>query len=209
MTTDKQRVSVGARIRRLLIAVAITLVWMAPSGAGEVNELSITENDGEYHVRILMLLDAPAQYVYQVITDFENANRICPAVTRTELLEPPDDLTVRLRNYLKYCFVTFCYDLEWVGDIRALPNGYLEMDTVPELSNFKYGSSIWNVHPLGNRTEVLHETVMKPDFYVPPLIGKLLMKFRFRHEILATFDRIESEAKSEMGGAERNRNGRQ
>jgi hypothetical protein len=191
----------------LLTAVAVTLVWIIPLRAGDISELAITEDNGAYHVRILMFLDASAQYVYQVITDFENVSRICPSVTGSELLEPPDERTVRLRNYLKYCFVTFCYDLEWVGDIRVFPDGYLKMETVPELSNFEYGSSIWNVHPIGSRTEVLHETVMKPGFYVPPLIGKLLMKFYFRREILATFDRIESEAQSAMSEAEHDRKG--
>ena len=213
MTTDSiqlipVRVRIG-RIRTLLIAVALSFVWAAPAGGGEISELAITEDEGEYHVRVLMVLDAPAQPVYQVITDFENSHRISPAVTKSELLHPPNDLTVRLRNYLKYCFVTFCYDLEWVGDIQELPDGYVKVDTVPELSNFEYGSSLWNVHPLGGRTQVLHETVMKPDFYVPPLIGALIMKFRFRNEIIATFNRIESEAQSVANEAEHDRHARE
>ena len=87
-------------IRKLLVVVALSFACVPQSSASEISDFAITEREGEYHVRILTVLDAPAEQVYQVITDFENSERIYPAVTKSEVLRAPDDSTVRLQNYL-------------------------------------------------------------------------------------------------------------
>ncbi len=56
------------------------------SSAAEVEDLSVTTANGEYRLRIAAMLDAPADYVYSVITDYKHAYRINPSVIKVEIL---------------------------------------------------------------------------------------------------------------------------
>ena len=54
--------------------------------ADEPEELSVTAVDGEYSLQVAVVLNAPEEYVYKVITDYKNAYRINPAITNVEIL---------------------------------------------------------------------------------------------------------------------------
>ena len=73
--------------------------------------------------------------------------------------------------------------------------GNINVETIPELSSFESGSAVWEIRPLGEHTRVFHESSLKPDFFMPPVIGNKLMKKRMRKDTLATFNRIECYAK--------------
>ena len=48
--------------------------WICP--ASQVERLAVTHSDGEYRLEIVSLLDAPANYAYDVITDYQHAYRL-------------------------------------------------------------------------------------------------------------------------------------
>lgn len=172
------------------------LLFTSFSTAGEIEELLVTEEGGVYQIRIVMILGASADSVYKVITDHEHSYLIHPSITESEILPSPDGETVRLRNHFEYCITLFCFDIDWVGDMKELRDGYMTVDTVPELSSFESGSAVWHVRPHGEHTRVLYQANMKPDFFIPPIIGNLLMKYQLREEALTSFTKIECQAKT-------------
>ena len=60
---------------------------------------------------------------------------------------------------------------------------------------FESGSAVWQIRPVGEHTRVYHESSLKPDFFIPPVIGNKLMKNKMQKDTLATFNRIECYAK--------------
>jgi hypothetical protein len=162
--------------------------------AGELEELSVTEVDGEYTLRIVSVLDVPADYVYEVITDYRHAYRINPAITEVEILPSDREDVVRVRNLSEHWVGPFCFHINWVGDIFRSREGHIRVRTIPELSSFESGSAIWKIHPRGERTWVLHESRLKPDFFIPPLLGVSIMKDKLETDALATITRIECHA---------------
>jgi hypothetical protein len=68
------------------------------SSPGEHEELSVTGRDGGYRLRIVSVLDAPADYVYDVITDYKHAYRINPSITEVEILSTERAELIRVRN---------------------------------------------------------------------------------------------------------------
>lgn len=177
----------------LLGFVALWLYTALPL-AKESEEFSVSETDGEYRLRIVQVLDAPADYVYRVITDYQHAYRISPAITEVEILPSDDDAVTRIRNHSEHRVGPFCFDIDWVGVIREVQPGQLWVDTVPEYSSFESGHAYWRVDPVGQRTQVVHESSLKPKFFIPPVIGDLLMKKYLKEDTLATFRRIECHA---------------
>jgi hypothetical protein len=165
------------------------------SMAGELEALSVTESEGEYRLQIVSVLYAPADYVYRVITDYLHAYRLNPTITEVEILPSGRDQVVRVRNLSEQCVGPFCFSIDWVGDIEEPGDGNIKVETIPELSSFESGSAVWQIRPVGEHTRVYHESSLKPDFFIPPVIGNKLMKNKMQKDTLATFNRIECYAK--------------
>ena len=177
-------------------ALAAWCLFSSISTAAEFEELSVTEANGEYRLRIAAVLDAPANYVHIVITDYKHAYRINPSVTKVEILPSGHDGVIRVRNLSEQWVGPFCFSINWIGDILDTGEGDITVNTVPEPGNFKSGAAIWKIRPQGERTWVLHESKLKPDFFIPPVIGDNIMMNRMRTNTLDTFRRIECHARA-------------
>ncbi len=181
---------------RVLCCLAALNCLPSLSRAGQLEAFSVTEEDGEYKARVAILLDAPADYVYGVITDYKHIYRLHPSIIESEILPAEDDATVRVRNRFEHCIALFCMEVEMVEDIMEVGDGTLVATTVPALSSFASGNAVWHVHAFeGGRARVQYQANMKPDFFIPPLIGSLIIKSRLRREIMTSFSRIECHAR--------------
>ncbi len=181
-------------------AVSVCALFALPlctsiSSADELVELSVKKTDGAYSLRVVSVLDAPVDYVYDVITDYKHAYRINPAITEVEILPSDRGDVVRVRNLSEHWVGPFCFKIDWVGDIVEPRDGYLKISTIPELSSFESGSAVWELRSQGERTWVLHESSLKPDFFMPPVIGDRIMKKQMKEDTLDTLNRIECYAK--------------
>jgi hypothetical protein len=177
------------------ICCLVTLILCSPiSPADEPEELSVTAADGEYSLQVTVILNAPVDYVYKVITDYKNAYRINPAITNVEILPSGRDDVIRVRNLSEQCVWPFCFNIAWVGDIRETGDGGLEVKTLPGLSDFVSGSAIWRIRPQGDRTWVFYNSRLKPAFFIPPVIGDIILINHIKNDTLATFKRIECQA---------------
>jgi hypothetical protein len=164
------------------------------STAGELEELSVTDADGAYSLRIAEVLDVPADYVRKVITDYKHAYRIDPTITKVEVLLTHRDGVVRVRNLSEQCVGPFCFEIAWAGDIVETKEGDIQVRTLPELSNFESGSAIWRIRPQGEHTWVFYESSLKPAFFIPPVIGHIIMKKHIKKDALDIFKNIERQA---------------
>jgi len=186
-----------------LINTCVLVAWVlfgSASVSGEILELSVTERDGELKVRMISVLDAPAEYVYRVLTDYKHGNRIHPSITEVEVLRSGRDGVIRVKNRSEHRVGLFLFEVEWVGDIVETAHSRIDIATIPEIGSFHSGAALWEIRPLGERTWVLHESTLKPKSFGVPIIGGHVMKKHMKDETVATFNRIECNAKimSEM-----------
>jgi len=177
-------------------ALAAVCLFGSISSAAEFEELSVTEANGEYRLRIVAVLDAPADYVHIVVTDYKHAYRINPSVIKVEIQPSDHDGVVRVHNLSEQRVGPFCFNINWVGDILDTGDGDIRVKTVPEPGNFESGDAIWKIRPRGERTWVLHESRLKPDFFIPPVIGENIMRNKMKTNTLDTFKRIECHARA-------------
>jgi hypothetical protein len=177
-------------------ALAAGFLYGSISSAAEFEELSVTEANGEYRLRIVAVLDAPADYVHIVVTDYKHAYRINPSVIKVEIQPSDHDGVVRVHNLSEQRVGPFCFNINWVGDILDTGDGDIRVKTVPEPGNFESGDAIWKIRPRGERTWVLHESRLKPDFFIPPVIGENIMRNKMKTNTLDTFKRIECHARA-------------
>lgn len=159
--------------------------------AGQAPKIEIMEQSGVYQIKIVAVIDAPASHVRNVLTDFRHIYRLNPSIIESDVLKQHDDDSVNVRTKVIGCAAYFCKELERVEKVSMLPSGDLYAEIIPELSQFKSGQTHWRIKEVGNHCEITYESDMEPDIFIPPVVGKFLIKKSIREEMQTSFANLE------------------
>jgi len=159
--------------------------------SGKRPEIEINEQSGVYHIKVVALIAAPADYVRYVLTDYRHIYRLNPSIIESEVLEYHDDGSVSVRTKVVGCAAYFCEELDRVEKVRKLSSGDLHAEIIPELSQFKSGQTHWRIEQRDDYCEVTYLSDMEPDIYIPPVVGKFLIKKSIREEMQTSFTNLE------------------
>jgi hypothetical protein len=181
----------GVRVCEL----AMLLLASGVCSAGRIEKLAVTHSDGEYRLEVVSELNVPTRYAYDVITDYQHAYRLNPAIVEVDVLPGGREGAVRVRNRSEHWFGPFYFHIDWIGEIQSPNPGPLEVVTIPENSSFESGHALWTIRSQGEGTLVEYQSRLKPKFFIPPVIGEMIMENRIREETLTTFQRIECQAR--------------
>ncbi len=174
----------------VLILTAIAIARAAP--AVEVERAEIRFVGRAYHYHFSALLAADAADVRAVVTDYDRLARINDNVVTSRLIERYGPTSLKRQLLIKQCLLVFCFDLNFVERVDFLPNGDITTDILPRESNFRSGTSVWRIVPVAPAsTRVTLEASQEPDFWIPPIIGPLIMKRTFLAEVRETTAKIE------------------
>jgi len=154
-------------------------------------EIEIMEQSGAYQIKVVAVIDAPASHVLYVLTDYQHIYRLNPSIIENEVVQRHDDGSVNVRTRVVGCAAYFCDELDRVERVRILPSGDLYAEIIPELSEFKSGKTLWQIKSLGEHSEITYNSDLEPDVFIPPLLGKFLVKKSIREEMLVSFANLE------------------
>lgn len=159
--------------------------------AGELVHARVEHKDKRYIVEIEMLIDAGLVHVQRLLTDYDHLTRLNSAIRESNLIYSLDDHTHRVHVVTEACVTFFCKRISQVQDVEELPGGIIITTVIPEKSDFDYAHARWKISAEGGRTRISFNTDLKPSFWVPPLIGPLLIEKKLREETLATLEGLE------------------
>lgn len=183
-------------ITRLLLATLVfTLVYGTQVLANELAEVEVTEDEGVYYIKASAVLNAPADYVRNVLTDYAHIYRLNPSIIESEVLASSDKNSSRVRTKVIGCIASFCEELERVEEVRTLASGDIQAEIVPESGQFKSGITLWKIQSMGEHARLTYHAEMEPGFFIPPIIGSYLVKARLRDEITTSFTTLEKIAR--------------
>jgi Polyketide cyclase / dehydrase and lipid transport len=157
----------------------------------DIHEVEVTEQGGVYHINASVVINAEAEYVHQVLVDFVHIYRLNPSIIESDVLDTKDGQNTDVRTRVLGCAGYFCQELERVEKVRQLPSGDLVAEIVPEKSEFRSGKTVWHIEPMGERSRIVYESEMEPDFYIPPVVGKFMAKKSIHTEITTSFQNLE------------------
>ncbi len=157
----------------------------------EFTELQVYEDSGVYYIRVVAEIDAPAEYVHKVLTDYDHIYRLNPSITESQLLPSPGNGVVRVKTRILDCIFIFCMEIDRVEDVSELPAHDLRTVIVPTLSSFRSGKADWKIEGRKERSRVIYKAQMEPDFMIIPIIGPSFIKSMLRKEMAASLSRIE------------------
>lgn len=166
--------------------------------ANDISEFEVTEDEGVFYINASVVIHAPAEYVHNVLTDYVHIYRLNPSIIESEVLISPDDNVARVRTKVIACVISYCEEIERVEDVRILASGDIQAKIVPEYSQFKSGVTLWQVRPMGDDSRLTYHAEIEPDFFIPPVIGNVIVKTKLRDEIMTSFRRLEKIANIQL-----------
>jgi carbon monoxide dehydrogenase subunit G len=188
----------GSRLIRIVGVLFIAFFVAAPySQAAETVEVQVEREDGVYHIYFEILIDAPRDRVYEIMTDYANLQELSPGIVSSELLSGDAGGEARVDITLKPCVWVLCKTLRKVSTVTLNAYGAIVYTTVPESSDFKKGKEqvIVKESQIPGQTRVTYSARLVPDFFVPPLIGPWLMRKHIVQNLSVSNSRVEKLAR--------------
>ena len=194
------------RTTRARCAAAVALICAAlGTGAAELRSLDVTRNGGRYELVAETRFNARAEDSFAVLLDYEDGGfgRISSVYKASDYLEPAPDGTPIVYTRMEGCVLGFCKTLERVERLETDAPHYIRTIALPEKSDFEFSESVWELKPVEGGTEVKYRLVIDPDFWVPPVIGPLVLKHQLKSGGERAIHRIQRLARGEATELER------
>ena len=177
------------------------LLWLwgllVPNGAAaaQIERLDVSRDANLFQLTLKAYLDVPSDAVWATLTDYSNLHRLAKAVQLSEVLGSHSDGSQVIRTRSHVCVWIFCRDFEHVQRMYDREPGHLQADSLPEQSDFAYGFTRWLLIPQGEGTRFVLTSELRPDFWVPPVLGPYLIKRGLLNTALEALRGLEREAR--------------
>lgn len=159
-------------MKNLILSTAAGLLASAQFAYGlEVIDIVVDVDDGRYRVVGKSRVEASPEFVYTALIDYDNFHKLAGGIAETKYL-PVDENGDRLA-YTRFesCVLFFCKKVEKIERIDGRPSESIDVEAIPERSDFIFNESRWLIEQAGDATLLTYESEFEPDFWIPPLIG--------------------------------------
>jgi hypothetical protein len=178
--------------------VLFILHWLTlTANASQLVRLEVDQRADVYEIRVEMEVDAPAEAVRAILTDYANLDRLNASITASEVVGTNHGGAVRVLTRFRNCVLFFCMNIQKVEDVTEDNQGRILVAMVPGSSNFRSGHASWEVRSTGNRSRVIHHAKLEPDLWIPPWMGTAILKNTLRQEILESFENLDCLARDQ------------
>ena len=145
-----------------------------------------------------IVIDAPLPDVYDALLDYDRFAALSKSFTESRYIEPAEDGTPRVYTRIEGCIWFFCKRIDRYARLEFSPQTWVKSTAEPELSDAEYSVEEWNLSPRGDTTHIYYTHELKPGFWVPPLIGTMVIKRTLKRGSMEAAVRIEQMARNEV-----------
>jgi len=183
---------------RLIVTLGLLISSMASSSA-YLKKSSIEYRDKKFLYSFEAQINAHHERVLGKLHNFEQWDKLNDNISKSKVLETLPGKKIKRLLTLTQCIFTFCFNLKFV-EVVAFSKDKLEMNIIPGEGNFSAGQAIWETVPEGaDKTLIRVSATLTPDFWIPPVIGPLVLERVFLKQISKTIKTIETLARSRKG----------
>ncbi|MEM7084443.1 MAG: SRPBCC family protein [Pseudomonadota bacterium] len=184
------------------LGVMALLVWCSSAiSAAELDSIAVSSESKRYFVRSVATLDAPIEAVYDTLIDFDNYEQFSSAYDDARWLVRHDDDSGEIYTYTRGCILFVCRGFGRTETVKAKRPVFIETKVDPARSKVRYGVSVWHIEAAGDQTRIQFALDFEPDFWVPPLIGPIVVKRYLRKGGADALIRIEQLAQQRLADA--------
>jgi carbon monoxide dehydrogenase subunit G len=180
----------GFAMLRIITGLCVSYLVSLPAEASRLVRLDIDRKADIFEIQVEMEMDAPAENIRAVLTDYNNLDRLNASITTSRVVRTENGGAVRVLTRLENCVLFFCMDMKKVEDVTQDAQGRILVSIVPGKSSFRSGNASWEIRSTGKGSRVIHHARVEPDIMIPPLIGNSILKSRLRDEIMEVFQNL-------------------
>jgi hypothetical protein len=182
----------GAIRRWVLFSLVLTVSSIGQvTHAFETAAANISFRGNTYTYTFSAVLQGSSDAVLAIVTDYDNLQPINDNIIESRVLERYAHGELKRILRLRQCILVFCFKLKFVEHISESGNT-ITATIIPAESNFRDGVAEWLIEPLDDtHTRLTLSATQTPDFWLPPIIGPLILKRVFMIEVRETCARIE------------------
>jgi hypothetical protein len=177
-----------------LLGIAACL-YLVIAAAGEVLTTEVTHADGRYTVRFDVRLAAPPERLKHRLTDYANYKTYFESFPESEILGLTPNGALRVHLKLHSCVLFFCRTVAITKEIIEHADGTIIAHIDPTASDFREATEQWRVLADDGHTRLQYRAELIPNFYVPPLIGPWILKYKIRETLEESSFKLEALAR--------------
>lgn len=160
-------------------------------GAAETERAEIGFEGRTYQYIFIARMKGDINAVHAVVTDYDHMQRINDDIVESRVLARYNNGELKRLLRLRHCILVFCFDMDFVERVRESP-GHIITIVVPEESTFLDGTANWQLQALdGGYTRISVSARQTPRFWIPPVLGPMILKRVFMQEVAETCANIE------------------
>ena len=183
-------------------ATVIFLSMLMPIvSAAELRSLDVDRKKGHIFVASETYFDAPLDAVFDILADYDGFQRISKVFTETRYIERDEIGNGTVYSRAEGCILFFCTRIERVEELLLTPGREILATAIPERSDVDFSVARWLFEPEGDGTLVFYGLEFKPSFWVPPVLGPMILRAKLHKRGSEAADRVEELANIDQAGS--------
>lgn len=166
-----------AFLQGIALIAALWFFGVRPAAAAVIYRLDVTQNGDRYQAEAAAHLDATPAAVHAALLAFPHYTEFSPAIVKAALIRRIDDHHWIVYVEIRGCILIFCRTLRLRLQITDLAARGIVATTLASGSNVRSASDSWQMVAEGRGTHLIWNSVIVPDFWVPPVIGPALIRY--------------------------------
>lgn len=173
------------------LATVLLLALSAGGGAAEIRDLDLVKEDKVYRLLARVHVEAPQEAVFEVLNDYEGFPRLSSVFTEGGIVEPIKNGRGVVYVHMDTCVLFYCREVKLVEWLEVEPFERMVVTVDPERSDLEFGRGTWLLSSDEQGTLLDYEVEMKPRFWIPPVLGPLVIKAVVRSRGIRAVRRLE------------------
>lgn len=184
------------------IVFILLFIFSPLSFAAKLNVSHVEKKADRYILHIEAQINASADKIEKIITDYENLTLINPYLLESNILSISKDNRTTVNMLSRVCILFVCYNFRQIQVFYPKKNNIIYGRIIPEKSDFKQGWSSWAIrkeegsHSEETTTRLIIDTEMVPDFFILPVIGTYHLKKKIIEIATTTINNLEKKAQN-------------
>lgn len=174
----------------LLGGIALSLQSLALQAA-DLLDVQVEKEDTRYYLYSETTFDVGHEALYALLIDYEKFEEFTSAIVEARNLEPDARGRPGFFARMQGCALLFCKSFIRHGYLQLEPMSEIVAVAIPEKSDFKYSRERWRLIPAGEKTLLIYDFEMEPDFWIPPVIGPYFIQRALKNGAIRAVNRIE------------------
>ncbi len=175
-------------------AGCVCLLMFATAHGAEVSWVKVERDGSEVDIRSEFVIAAPVDRVHAALLDYDRFSEHGDTFAESRYVAPAADGTPRIYTRTEGCIWFYCKTIERTARLEVQANQTIIATAEPERSDAARSVESWTLTAQGNVTVVSYRHDLDTGFFMPPLLGSLVINRSIKTGARKAAARIEAMA---------------